>query len=196
MDVGDTFTPDGLTEDSEAVEDFYGARGYIDVRAASRNLDVVQIPNTENGTMDLEFQIDEGQKSYIEKIDIRGNTKTKDQVIRRELAVSPGEAVRHGARQAQQAAPRRPELFRASGHPPRADGCAGPQEPRRGRGGEEHRQHHRGRRVQLGGLAGRLCGINEGNFDLSHPSSRPGSGRRPETPAAGDRWAPSARITS
>ena len=41
--------------------------------------------------MDLEFQIDEGQKSYIEKIEIHGNARTKDKVIRRELAVSPGE---------------------------------------------------------------------------------------------------------
>ena len=41
--------------------------------------------------MDLEFQIEEGQKSYVEKIDIRGNIKTKDKVIRRELAISPGE---------------------------------------------------------------------------------------------------------
>ena len=41
--------------------------------------------------MDLEFQIDEGQKSYVEKINIRGNVKTKDKVIRRELAISPGE---------------------------------------------------------------------------------------------------------
>ena len=60
-------------------------------RAASRNFDVVRIPNTETGTMDLEFKIDEGQQSYIEKIEIRGNVKTKDKVIRRELAVSPGE---------------------------------------------------------------------------------------------------------
>ena len=58
----------------------------------ARNLQRRQrIPNTETGTMDLEFKIDEGQKSYIEKIEIRGNTKTKDSVIRRELAVSPGE---------------------------------------------------------------------------------------------------------
>ena len=41
--------------------------------------------------MDLEFQVDEGQKSYVEKIEIRGNLKTKDKVIRRELAISPGE---------------------------------------------------------------------------------------------------------
>ncbi len=91
MDVGDVFRPKGLAKDIEDVEDFYGARGYIDVGASSRNLNVLRLPNIEAGTMDLEFQIDEGQKSYIEKIQIRGNTKTKDKVIRRELAVSPGE---------------------------------------------------------------------------------------------------------
>ena len=91
MDVGDVFTPKGLKTDTEDVEDVYGSKGYIDVGASSRNLNVVRIPNTETGTMDLDFQLDEGQKSYIEKIDIRGNTKTKDKVIRRELAVAPGE---------------------------------------------------------------------------------------------------------
>jgi outer membrane protein insertion porin family len=90
MDVGDVFSPKGLNRDTEDVEDVYGSRGYIDV-TPPRGLAVSKIPNTESGTMDLNFQIDEGQKSYIEKIDIRGNTKTKDKVIRRELAVSPGE---------------------------------------------------------------------------------------------------------
>ena len=90
MDVGDVFTPKGMTKDTEDLEDAYGSKGYIDV-TPPRGLNVVRIPNTESGTMDLDFQIDEGQKSYIEKIDIRGNTKTKDKVIRRELAVSPGE---------------------------------------------------------------------------------------------------------
>jgi outer membrane protein insertion porin family len=91
MDVGDTFAPKGLATDTEQVEDFYGSKGYIDVTTTSRNLIVVRIPNTEHGTMDLEFKIEEGQKSYIEKISIRGNATTKDKVIRRELAVSPGE---------------------------------------------------------------------------------------------------------
>ncbi|HLP76498.1 MAG TPA: outer membrane protein assembly factor BamA, partial [Candidatus Paceibacterota bacterium] len=88
MDVGDVFTPKGYTDDMQQIEDFYGARGYIDV---GRGLNVAKIPNTDTGTMDLEFKIDEGQKSYIEKVQIRGNNKTKDRVIRRELAVSPGE---------------------------------------------------------------------------------------------------------
>jgi outer membrane protein insertion porin family len=91
MDAGDIFTPDGLSKDMKAIGDFYGAKGYIDVVPNSRSLYVQRIPNTDTGTMDLDFQIDEGQKNYIEKIEIRGNTKTKDRVIRRELAVSPGE---------------------------------------------------------------------------------------------------------
>ena len=41
--------------------------------------------------MDLAYEIEEGTKYSIERIDIKGNEKTKDRVIRRELAVSPGE---------------------------------------------------------------------------------------------------------
>ena len=89
-DVDLTFTPGALNHDLQAISDFFGAKGYIDVRQGP-NLRVTQIPNTETGTMDLEYLIDEGEKSYIERIEIKGNTKTKDKVIRRELAVSPGE---------------------------------------------------------------------------------------------------------
>ncbi len=88
---GTTFTPGGLRKDVQAVEDFYGSKGYIDVTPSSGNLSVTRVPNVETGTIDLEYKITEGQKSYIEKIEIRGNYKTRDKVIRRELAVSPGE---------------------------------------------------------------------------------------------------------
>jgi outer membrane protein insertion porin family len=91
MDTGDVFTPDGLTTNMQAIADFYGSKGYIDVAPFSKSLNVERVPNTETGTMDLEFQIDEGHKNTIEKIEIRGNTKTKDRVIRRELMVSPGD---------------------------------------------------------------------------------------------------------
>ena len=92
MDVGDIFTPDGLNKDMQAVEDFYGSKGYLDVVQGS-SLRAVRIPNVDTGTMDLEFQVKEGQKSHVEKIDIRGNLKTKDKVIRRELFISPGETL-------------------------------------------------------------------------------------------------------
>lgn len=91
MKPGKTFTPAGFSNNAVAIENFYGARGHIDVNPSSPNLRIRRIPNTESNTMDLEYVIDEGQKVYIEKIEIRGNTKTKDRVIRRELAVSPGE---------------------------------------------------------------------------------------------------------
>jgi outer membrane protein insertion porin family len=92
MNVGTTFTPTGLSKDLEAIEDFYGSKGYIG-SGPRGSVDVFarKEPNTETGTMDLTYEINEGEKSSIEKVDIRGNVKTKDKVIRRELAVSPGE---------------------------------------------------------------------------------------------------------
>ena len=86
MDAGQTFTPKGLARDVEIIQDMYGTRGYIDVAVMPRRK-----PNVQTGTMDLLYEIQEGNKAYIEKIEIKGNTKTKDRVIRRELSVSPGE---------------------------------------------------------------------------------------------------------
>ena len=86
MTVGKIFTPKGLQKDREAIQDFYGSKGYIDMRVAP-----IKIANTTTGTMDLVYEIEEKDKSFIEKIEIKGNDKTKDKVIRRELAVSPGE---------------------------------------------------------------------------------------------------------
>jgi outer membrane protein insertion porin family len=85
---GEVFRPKGLTEDVESIRDFYGSRGYIDVWVRP-----IKNPNTTTGTMDLVYEIHDEEKgqSFIEKVEIRGNTKTKDRVIRRELAVAPGE---------------------------------------------------------------------------------------------------------
>ena len=86
MTSGKTFTPGGMSADQKAIEDFYGGRGYLDTTARP-----TRVPNVETGRIDLTYTIHEGELTYIEKIDIRGNTKTKDKVIRRELAVHPGE---------------------------------------------------------------------------------------------------------
>lgn len=85
---GEVFTPKGLQADTEAIRDFYGSKGYVDTWVRPS-----KIPNTERGTIDLVYEIRDESKgaSLIERIDIQGNTKTKDKVIRRELAVSPGE---------------------------------------------------------------------------------------------------------
>ena len=46
----------------------------------------------ENRTIKIEFQIDEGPRVYVERIDITGNDRTAQQVIRREFSIAPGDA--------------------------------------------------------------------------------------------------------
>ena len=86
MTAGKTFTPAAMAADQKALEDYYGARGYLDTSARP-----VRVPNVETGRIDMTYSIHEGELTYIELIEIRGNTKTKDKVIRRELAVNPGD---------------------------------------------------------------------------------------------------------
>ncbi len=83
---GEVFSPTRLGKDTEAIQDFYGARGYIDARVRPE-----RIANIDKGSLDLRYNVEEGDKFYVEKIEIQGNTKTKDKVIRRELAITPGE---------------------------------------------------------------------------------------------------------
>jgi outer membrane protein insertion porin family len=48
--------------------------------------------NFENGTISVVYTIDQGPRAYIERIEIRGNSRTRDYVIRREFDVSEGDA--------------------------------------------------------------------------------------------------------
>ena len=48
--------------------------------------------NSQARTINLVFTVEEGQRTYIERINIRGNTKTRDYVVRREFDVAEGDA--------------------------------------------------------------------------------------------------------
>ena len=48
--------------------------------------------NFEARTVDITFVIEEGLRAYIERINIRGNTRTRDYVIRREFDIAEGDA--------------------------------------------------------------------------------------------------------
>ncbi len=48
--------------------------------------------NTEKRLINLTFVIEEGVRAYIERINIRGNTRTRDYVIRREFDIAEGDA--------------------------------------------------------------------------------------------------------
>jgi len=48
--------------------------------------------NFEAHTVSITYAIDEGPRTYIERINVRGNTRTRDYVIRREFDISEGDA--------------------------------------------------------------------------------------------------------
>ena len=52
-----------------------------------------QLNRTENNSIDVNFLIQKGEKKYINKIIISGNTRTLDKVIRRKLRVADGDAL-------------------------------------------------------------------------------------------------------
>jgi outer membrane protein insertion porin family len=64
-----------------------GAAGYAFV-----NIRPDEEANPETRTVDLNFRINEGERVYIDKINIVGNTTTLDRVIRRQLLLSEGDA--------------------------------------------------------------------------------------------------------
>jgi outer membrane protein insertion porin family len=92
MTPGRIFKPTGYTKDTETLKDLYGSRGFLDREQGGTTIITAnRTPNPTTGTIDISYDIQEGEKCYIEKIEIKGNTKTKDRVLRRELAVYPGE---------------------------------------------------------------------------------------------------------
>ncbi len=82
---GAVFTPQGVKADIKNIQDLYGTRGYIDFQAGA------DVSPAGKGVMDVSYKMEEGVQSYVEHIDIQGNTRTKDKVIRREIALAPGD---------------------------------------------------------------------------------------------------------
>jgi outer membrane protein insertion porin family len=83
---GMVFRPTKLDKDVETLEDFYGRAGYLDTRVR-----LVRKPNVATGNIDVEYQVEESEKFYVESVKIEGNIKTKNIVIIRELVLSPGD---------------------------------------------------------------------------------------------------------
>jgi len=83
---GQRFSRSRLGQDMVGLNDLYKDRGYAYVNIAP------QTPiNMDKRLVDISFEIEKGSKVYFERINIRGNTKTRDKVIRREMKVSEGE---------------------------------------------------------------------------------------------------------
>jgi outer membrane protein insertion porin family len=85
MKEGSVYSPKQLRDDAKAVADAYGSGGYVDL--------VVQPEGAPAGPalIDVHYNIDEGVRSFVNRVNIEGNTRTKDKVIRREVLVAPGD---------------------------------------------------------------------------------------------------------
>lgn len=83
---GLTYSQYYLSRDIEKIIEYYHKRGYMDARVVP---DVKLNRSTKK--VDVNYQIQEGDLYFVEKVIVRGNTKTKDMVIRRELRIRPGE---------------------------------------------------------------------------------------------------------
>ena len=59
----------------------------------SARLQIVPSRDPASRTIGLKFLVEEGPRIYVERIDISGNTKTKDHVIRRELGFAEGDGI-------------------------------------------------------------------------------------------------------
>jgi outer membrane protein insertion porin family len=87
LDVGDWYDGDAVERSSQAMTDAAQNNGnpFVDVKARiSRDKD--------KHTVELVFDVTQGPRVYVERIDITGNTRTKDKVIRREFRLAEGDA--------------------------------------------------------------------------------------------------------
>lgn len=85
--TGDTYDGDAVEKTSTALQEAIQQRGFAFVEVKPRIA-----RDRAKHTVDLVFDIGEGPRVYVERIDISGNTRTKDKVIRREFRLAEGDA--------------------------------------------------------------------------------------------------------
>ncbi len=86
LQSGQIASMSAVNKAADRIQAYYGDRGYLNAGARP-----VLTPDAEQGTVDLAIVVYEGEQVSVRNILIRGNTRTRDKVIRRELLVYPGE---------------------------------------------------------------------------------------------------------
>jgi len=85
MKEGVVYSPKALHDDAKAIADAYGTGGYVDLSV------VPEGSPSSPGRIDVHYKIEEGDRFFVQRINIVGNTRTKDKVIRREVLIVPGD---------------------------------------------------------------------------------------------------------
>jgi len=83
---GEIFSREVLRGDVFTLTDVYADKGY-----AFTNVSPLSKIDQEKKTVDITYDFEKGEKIYIERITISGNTKTRDKVIRREFKLAEGD---------------------------------------------------------------------------------------------------------
>jgi outer membrane protein insertion porin family len=87
VNVGSLYNAEALEKSVEEMQIEASRRGFAFAVVKPRG-----DRNAETHTVSIIFAIDEGPRTYIERINVRGNTRTRDYVIRREFDIAEGDA--------------------------------------------------------------------------------------------------------
>jgi len=82
LQKGQVFKASMLRDDVFRLTGFFSDQGYAFV-----NVEPETAVNPETKTVDITYRVDKGPEVFIDRIEVAGNTKTRDKVIRRELRV-------------------------------------------------------------------------------------------------------------
>lgn len=83
---GDVYDGDLVEKTVEAITRDMGRRGFAFAQVRPRG-----DRNAANHTVSIQFVVDDGPRVYVERINVRGNTRTRDYVIRREFEIGEGD---------------------------------------------------------------------------------------------------------
>ena len=85
--TGDLYESDKIESSVDALTFAAGSAGYAFVE-----INPTYRANPDTDTVDVTFNVSEGQRVYVDRINVIGNTRTIDPVIRRELLLTEGDA--------------------------------------------------------------------------------------------------------
>jgi outer membrane protein insertion porin family len=85
LNAGDAYSASKMRADITMIRDYYGSRGYADATVTP------DIRNAGPNQVNIIYRITEGGRFHVGKVNISGNTKTQDRVIRREVPLKPGD---------------------------------------------------------------------------------------------------------